>query len=292
MISSPYFTVCITTYKRWESCLKTIAGVISQDFKNYEIILVDDDPGSVLPNTVKDLIEEEKLRYLPARKNLGLAASRNKALDIAAGTYFLFCDDDDLWLPFYLSQLKDILARDKLDFVYTYKGPVSRTIKYGWHSTFFADGFTPPVAGQCYRTSSIKDVRYGSIVQGVDHDLWISLTSKRLFGAIALSTGVVPDAFGIQKSKMTHDHERRTEKIKENFRNWDLILSENFSPNFINKFQSEYVRHLEMRKVLYELANRGVLSRIIGLIESGFFLRVLRLRLRYTFLLDPRLFFL
>ena len=93
-----FASVIITTYNRAHLVTKSIESVLSQTFKEYEIIVVDD--GST--DGTKGLLEERyagKIIYIGKKKNEGLSAARNTGIEASKGKYIAFLDDDDLWLP-------------------------------------------------------------------------------------------------------------------------------------------------------------------------------------------------
>jgi glycosyltransferase involved in cell wall biosynthesis len=88
-------SVIIPTYNRAHLIKRSIDSVLSQTYKNLELIIVDD--GST-DNTkeVIDSINDERLVYIK-QKNQGASAARNKGIDIAKGKYIAFNDSDDVW---------------------------------------------------------------------------------------------------------------------------------------------------------------------------------------------------
>lgn len=72
-----------------------IDSILNQDFKSYELILVDD--GS--PDDCPDICDEYSGQYQEVKvihkKNGGLSSARNAGLKIAKGDYIIFVDADD-----------------------------------------------------------------------------------------------------------------------------------------------------------------------------------------------------
>lgn len=92
----PKVSVIISTYNRHHYVCEAIDSVLTQTFKDFEIILVDD--GS--KDNTKEVLERysSSIRYV-YQKNKGRAEARNTGIKIAQGEYIAFLDDDDIWLP-------------------------------------------------------------------------------------------------------------------------------------------------------------------------------------------------
>lgn len=107
-------TVIITTYKRPYMLKKAIKSVLSQTYKNWEMIVVDDNrPNSkdreATKNIMKEYYNNKKIKYLKHKCNKGYPAARNTGIKSAKGKYIALLDDDDIWLPEKLQlQLKKI----------------------------------------------------------------------------------------------------------------------------------------------------------------------------------------
>lgn len=94
---TPLITVVIPVYNGEATVAATIDSVLEQTFTDLELLIIDD---GCTDNTaaIVDRISDYRLRRL-AYDNAGLAASRNRGLQEARGTYISFIDADDLWHP-------------------------------------------------------------------------------------------------------------------------------------------------------------------------------------------------
>jgi glycosyltransferase involved in cell wall biosynthesis len=97
----PRVSVIIPTYNREKYVINAIESVLCQQFKDYEIIVVDD--GSK-DNTKENLRKyQDKIKYI-YQVNLGVSAARNAGIKFARGEWLAFLDSDDEWMPEYLLQ--------------------------------------------------------------------------------------------------------------------------------------------------------------------------------------------
>lgn len=99
------FTIIIPVYNAEKYLHKCINSVLSQKYKNFELILVDDgstdNSGKICDEFAK---KDSRIRVIH-QKNAGPGAARNAALDIMNGKYFSFVDSDDYISPLYISEI-------------------------------------------------------------------------------------------------------------------------------------------------------------------------------------------
>ncbi|MBI4786845.1 MAG: glycosyltransferase [Chloroflexi bacterium] len=109
-------SVIIPTYNRAQLIGATLASVLAQTFRDYEIIVVDD--GSE-DDTAKCLARFEDRITSHRIEHSGASAARNAGLEIARGEYIAFLDSDDLWEPRFLERMSAALdSASRAGFVY------------------------------------------------------------------------------------------------------------------------------------------------------------------------------
>jgi len=94
-------SVIIPVYQSANTIAEAIDSVLSQTFKDFEIIVVDDGSTDSLEEVLSKYGEKIKLIK---QKRLGVSASRNKGIKNSSGEIVAFLDADDIWLPNKLSQ--------------------------------------------------------------------------------------------------------------------------------------------------------------------------------------------
>lgn len=82
---------------------ETIKSILSQTYKNWELLLVDDCSTDTTDAVVASF-GDPRIRYFKNEKRSGAAVSRNRALREAKGRWIAFIDSDDLWMPTKLEQ--------------------------------------------------------------------------------------------------------------------------------------------------------------------------------------------
>lgn len=89
----PFFSVIIPTYNRQFLLKLSVESVLSQTFKDFELIIIDD--GST--DNTKHLIKrynDSRLNYI-YQENKGPSAARNTGIKNARGKFVCFLDSDD-----------------------------------------------------------------------------------------------------------------------------------------------------------------------------------------------------
>lgn len=91
MWSKPLISVITITYNAETTIAQTLDSVASQDFEDYEHILID---GASSDNTLQIARKYANLRIL-SEKDSGLYDAMNKGLDMARGQYVIFLNSGD-----------------------------------------------------------------------------------------------------------------------------------------------------------------------------------------------------
>jgi len=108
----PKVAAVITTYNRFDYLLNAIDSVLSQEYENLEIIIINDDSDDsryydhAFPDNVKIIHVDRKQtpEWGGARNPL-----RNIGAEISDAKYLAFLDDDDIWLSNKLnSQIQEL----------------------------------------------------------------------------------------------------------------------------------------------------------------------------------------
>ena len=104
-MTNPKVSIIVPVYKAQKLLPRCIEGVLSQTFKDWELILIDD--GS--PDGSGDLCDSyaannSRIRVLH-KQNGGVSSARNYGLDFAKGELITFLDADDCWYPEYLGRM-------------------------------------------------------------------------------------------------------------------------------------------------------------------------------------------
>ena len=106
-------SVVVPFYNMGNYVEETIRSIVESDFKNMEIIVVDDGSTDVKSSNELATLQERYPIRVVKKQNSGLAATRNYGATIAKGEYIAFLDPDDTVSPSFYSKAVAILKQYK-----------------------------------------------------------------------------------------------------------------------------------------------------------------------------------
>lgn len=115
-------SIVIPVYNSSQTIAKCLESVISQTFKDYEVILIDDGSTDDSYEIVEKFINGHNVTNftIVRQDNSGVSMARNLGIRKASGEYIAFLDSDDLWRVDKLTDQIDAFESDKnIDFLGT-----------------------------------------------------------------------------------------------------------------------------------------------------------------------------
>lgn len=110
-------SVIVPVYNVQDYLKKCAASIISQTFKDMEIILVDDGSTDSSGQMCDELSEKDSRIKVIHKKNGGLSDARNAGIDAASGEFLFFVDSDDWIDTDTLELLYETAMEEKADIV-------------------------------------------------------------------------------------------------------------------------------------------------------------------------------
>jgi glycosyltransferase involved in cell wall biosynthesis len=90
-----------------------IDSVLSQTYKDFEFIIVDDGSQDLTVNIIKNEYKDNRINLIH-QKNSGPAAARNVGMSEAKGDYFAFIDCDDLYIPSKIEEQINVFNKNPM----------------------------------------------------------------------------------------------------------------------------------------------------------------------------------
>ena len=93
--------IILPVYNSKDFILDTLNSIIHQTYKNWRLVLIDDNSNDgtseLITDFINNKISKKKIVFIKNNKNKGQAYSRNLALKYCNSEYVAFIDSDDLW---------------------------------------------------------------------------------------------------------------------------------------------------------------------------------------------------
>ena len=113
-------SIIMPTYNSGVYLEATLLSIISQTYRNWELLITDDCSSD---NTVsiieRYMLEDDRIKLYRLKANSGPAVARNLSIDKAKGRYIAFCDSDDIWLESKLEEQICFMNSNSYSFTYT-----------------------------------------------------------------------------------------------------------------------------------------------------------------------------
>jgi glycosyltransferase involved in cell wall biosynthesis len=96
----PFFSIILPTYNRASFLSRSIGSVVTQDFQDWELLIIDD--GST--DHTKEIVNsfnDQRIKYI-YQENSERSAARNNGIKLATGEWICFLDSDDEYLQDHL----------------------------------------------------------------------------------------------------------------------------------------------------------------------------------------------
>lgn len=190
---SPTLSIVIPVYNAGKYISETIDSIISQDFKDFEIIAVDDGSTDNSYEICRTLAQKDDRIKLLRQVNQGVSVARNHGIENSAGKYIFFIDADDCLYSGSLTRLVNAVESNNADigFGKTTKGRIYKDSYGNAHfktyvfesrelipKIFYQHKFTNDIWGRIYRKELFKNVRFRENIRFEDLDIFYKLYEK------------------------------------------------------------------------------------------------------------------
>ncbi|MFB2895268.1 glycosyltransferase [Aerosakkonemataceae cyanobacterium BLCC-F50] len=186
----PLISVIIPVYNGEATIKETIASVLNQTFKDFELIVINDGSTDSTLDVVSS-IQDPRIKVF-SYPNGNQAVSRNRGLSHATGEYISFIDADDLWTPDKLeAQLKALQENPQAAVAYSWTDLIDEEgnfirggAKIYWkgesHARLLLNDFIESGSNVLIRAEAFQEVGKfdESLPPAEDWDMWIRLAAR------------------------------------------------------------------------------------------------------------------
>ena len=111
-------SVVVPVYNTEKTLRECVESILRQEYRNLEIILVDDGSSDRSPEICEEYREKDSRIKVIRQENLGPAGARNTGLDAATGDFIGFADSDDRIGEGMYQSLYDACVKYQADFAW------------------------------------------------------------------------------------------------------------------------------------------------------------------------------
>lgn len=94
---------------------KCISSIVTQTYKNLDILLIDDGSTDNSGNKCDEWAKKDSRIRVIHKENGGLSDARNAGIDVATGSFIAFIDSDDFIYPGYFDYLYNLISCSNAD---------------------------------------------------------------------------------------------------------------------------------------------------------------------------------
>lgn len=114
------FSIVIPSYNHAFHLKKCLSSIKEQIYKNFEIIIIDDNSPDDSAHIIKKFIRDNKkivVKYVQHDVNANNSRTLNEAISLAKGEYIVFVDCDDELLPYSLNEVSYEIHKSHADYI-------------------------------------------------------------------------------------------------------------------------------------------------------------------------------
>ncbi|PSL40696.1 teichuronic acid biosynthesis glycosyltransferase TuaG [Planomicrobium soli] len=181
-------SVIMPVYNAERFVKQAIMSILSQTYKEVEIIIVDDCSIDKSFDIIKELMAENKnIFYYKNEKNLGPAVARNKAIELSKGRFLAFLDSDDIWQEEKIEKQLEMMKQKNAAFSYTAIETINemgntiklkKNIKQVVDYNYILKNTIIPCSTVIVDRNLLGDFRMPLIRAGQDYATWLLLLRK------------------------------------------------------------------------------------------------------------------
>ena len=121
MSDSPFFSIIVPVYNVEQFLRQCIDSILIQEFSDFEVLLIDDGSTDSSGKVCDEYANMDTRIKTWHQKNCGLGMARNTGILHANGTWILFMDSDDYWVPDTLKKVNKVIAEKQDDTLFVFR---------------------------------------------------------------------------------------------------------------------------------------------------------------------------
>ena len=186
----PKVSVLMPIYNTKEEYLReAIESVLSQTFKDFEYIILNNSPTNTALDDIVASYKDERIRYVKSDYEMGISKGRNKLMELALGEYLAVLDHDDICLSTrFEEEVKVLDEHPEVGVVgcWVERFPSTKIAEYPEHNEdierYLMQGCAVAHTAAMIRKSVVNGVQYEEAYSpSEDYCMWCRLLGKTKF---------------------------------------------------------------------------------------------------------------
>jgi len=108
----PFVSCIVAVFNEEELIEQCVASMVSQDYKNKEVIVVNDASTDKTEEILNNLAHRLNIQVIHLRKNRGKKGALSVGTFYSKGAIFAYTDSDSIWAPDAISKIVEIFEHD------------------------------------------------------------------------------------------------------------------------------------------------------------------------------------
>jgi glycosyltransferase involved in cell wall biosynthesis len=200
-------SIITPTYNSEKFITETIQSVQNQNYKNWEMLIVDDCSSDKTVAIIQQFMEDDhRIHLIRLNKNSGASKARNKAISEVKGDFMTFLDADDIWFPDFIENSIATIQETGIPFVFSSYRRSNEKLEF-----VYSDFIVPQKVTytDILKTNSISCLTAFIDVKKLGVKLMPDIRKRQDMGLWLKYLKEIPFAYGIQKPKAIY-------RIREN----------------------------------------------------------------------------
>ena len=118
-MKKPKVTIILPNFNSEDFIEQTINSIKLQTYKNWELIIIDDNSNLNTIKVLKKYLKKKKISIIFLKKNIGAGPCRNLGIKKSKSNFLAFIDSDDLWKKNKLKDQVNFMINNNLKITYT-----------------------------------------------------------------------------------------------------------------------------------------------------------------------------
>ena len=273
-------SIIVNCFNGEKYLLQTLESILSQNYKNFEVIFVDNCSTDSSAKIFKK-INDNRFKYFKTKKKIKLYASRNFALKKCKGDFIAFLDSDDWWdRDFLNSRRKFFSSPNNYAFSFSncnhfYENKKESKIFYkkklpsGLILNNLLKYYFVKLSTIMIKKRIIKDYKFDPSYNIIgDYDLIVRISNK--FKAMAFQDNLV--TIRIHRENFSHNNRKM---FYEEYKRW--AENQNYNDSFFKRNKQNIILKLKYLKIIYMLLEKKKIKLILDIIRYPVFLPKMKL---------------